>query len=124
MKDIENSLKEFNQRNWHSMTLEVLDSTVDEFQKYLKNVIHLLPGPKHPAVKYYELRKKRNSQVSSQNSSYKKSSNPQRVTKRDRKKRKEAFIYQSIQFDYYNRRKKAVGKESDGRGDSFMSSWD
>lgn len=107
LKIIERDLQKFNLQEWHTMNEDDLNKYVDEFQMYLKNVIHILPGPKHPAIKYYELRKK-NKHVSSQNSNYSKNSNPERSTKRDRNKRKEAYIYQTIQFDYYNRRKKAV----------------
>lgn len=109
MKSVEKAIHGFNMRMWNTMDEEELNTNVAEFQSYLKDVIHILPGPKHPAIKYYELRKK-GKQVSSQNSNHKKSSNPERSTKRDRNKRKEAYLYQSIQFDYYNRRKKAVRK--------------
>lgn len=100
------------ERNWAEMDENSLDSNIIEFQLFLKDLIHKLPGPRHPAVKFYELRK-RNKNVSSQNSNYNKSSNPERKTKRDRKKRKKAYIYQAIQFDFYNSRKKAVRKVFD-----------
>ncbi|KAI5721493.1 hypothetical protein M8J77_021497 [Diaphorina citri] len=106
---IKKEITAFNQRNWSEMEIEELNTNTKEFQSFLKGLIHRLPGPKHPAVKYFELRKSSKG-VSSQNSSFKKSSNPERKTKRERNKRKEAYMYQSIQFDFYNCRKKAVRK--------------
>ncbi|KAL1452451.1 hypothetical protein WDU94_006682 [Cyamophila willieti] len=109
-REVERAVDEWSRRDWNGMDLELLNKNVDEFQKFLRDVVHRLPGPKHPAVKYYEIRKNKNNVESSQNSRYKDSSNPQRKTKKDRKKRKESYIYESIQFQYFNCRKKAVRK--------------
>jgi hypothetical protein len=89
---------------------------VDKFSTFLSNSIYYMPGPKHPAFKYYNLRKQK--KEVSQNSTFKKSSNPERKTKNERKKRKEKYDYELIQFEYYNRRRKAVRKiiENDNKG--------
>lgn len=63
---------------------------VSEFSKFLADIIHELPGPKHPARRFYELRKKKKILVT-QNRTYKDSSNPERRTKNDRKRRKEKY---------------------------------
>jgi hypothetical protein len=97
---------------WHSVFSAELNEhefslKVSEFSKFLADIINELPGPKHPARKFYELRKKKK-QMISQNRSYKTSSNPERKSKNDRKKRKEKYEYDLIQFEYYNRRRRAV----------------
>lgn len=45
---------------------------------------------------------------------YKTSTNPIRKTKNDRKRRKEKYEYELIQYEYYNQRRTAVGKENNG----------
>ncbi|KAI5732807.1 hypothetical protein M8J76_004346 [Diaphorina citri] len=107
--EIEKDIAEWSRKDWNHMDLDVLNEHVGQFQAFLKNAIHKLPGPKHPAVMYYEKRKNK-SNVASQNGRYKNTTNPQRKTKRDRKKRKESYIYETVQFQYYNCRKKAVRK--------------
>lgn len=46
------------------------------FLKFLAEVFHDLPGPKHPVRKYFEIRKNKKILVS-QNRSYSNSSNPE-----------------------------------------------
>ena len=82
------------------------DTLTNNFLQFLSEAIDYLPGPKHPARKYYALRKK-NKNFNCQQS-YKNSSNPERATKRDRAKRKQKYQYEQTQFDYYNQRRKAV----------------
>ena len=79
---------------------------IEEFLSFLAAAVHILPGPKHPAQKYYEARKNKCDVINQQ--SYKQSSNPQRATKRDREKRKGKYKYQLTQFLYYNQRRKAL----------------
>lgn len=64
---------------------------VANFLKFLAEMIHDLPGPKHPARKYLEIRKNKKIFVS-QNRSYSNSSNPERKTISDRKKGKRNLI--------------------------------
>ena len=52
----------------------IFDSLISEFLKFLSEAIDLLPGPKHPAHKYYELSKNINNLQYQR--SYKHSSNP------------------------------------------------
>lgn len=59
---------------------------VANFLKFLAEVFHDLPGPKHPVRKYFEICKNKKILVS-QNRSYSNSSNPERKTKSDCKKR-------------------------------------
>ena len=73
---------------------------------FLASAIHRLPGPKHPAARYYEARRKKRELNNQQ--TYKSSSNPQRATKRDRLKRKNIYQYQLAQFQFYNQRRKAI----------------
>lgn len=54
-------------------------------------MIHDLPGPKHPARKYFEIRKNKKIFVS-QNRSYSNSAKPERKTISDRKKGKRNMI--------------------------------
>lgn len=82
------------------------ENTVEEFVTFLASAPALLPGPKHPAQKYYEKRKN-NIAVSTQRS-YKASSNPERATKRDREKRKAKYMYDLTQYYYYNQRRRAI----------------
>ncbi|KAJ4443681.1 hypothetical protein ANN_05356 [Periplaneta americana] len=79
---------------------------VDNFSQFLANAITLLPGPKHPARKYYEARQDK--RLLNNQRSYEQSSNPERATKRDREKRRSKYMYQLTQFQYFNQRRKAV----------------
>lgn len=81
---------------------------VHDFVDFLKKIINYLPGPKHPACKYYNLRKHKKDMLVSQNRKFKDSSNPERKTIEDRKRRREKYLYQVIQYEYYNQRRKAV----------------
>ncbi|KAJ4432625.1 hypothetical protein ANN_21248 [Periplaneta americana] len=78
----------------------------DNFSQFLANAITLLPGPKHPARKYYEARQDK--RLLNNHRSYEQSSNPERATKRDREKRRSKYMYQLTQFQYFNQRRKAV----------------
>lgn len=112
-KKSNSSTTKFNKKlsSWKNIFSSDLDDTtfdikVDEFISFLASAVKLLPGPKHPAQKYYELRKTKN-KADGQHS-YKQSSNPQRATKRDRAKRKNKFQYDLAQYYYYNQRRKAI----------------
>ena len=79
---------------------------IEGFSKFLADAIYLLPGPKHPAAKFYSYRrKKRTINIQRQ---YSQSSNPERATKRDKEKRRAKYEYQRTQFLYYNQRRKAI----------------
>ncbi|KAJ4430501.1 hypothetical protein ANN_22717 [Periplaneta americana] len=87
-------------------TEEDFYSKVDNFSQFLANAITLLPGPKHPARKYYEARQDKS--LLNNQRSYEQSSNPECATKRDREKRRSKYMYQLTQFQYFNQRRKAV----------------
>ena len=85
---------------------DVFCSMVKEFSIFLARAIHLLPGPKHPAVRYFEARKQKKAFNNQKN--YKNHSNPERASKRERERRREKYLYQKTQFQYHNQRRKAV----------------
>ncbi|CAL8143772.1 unnamed protein product [Orchesella dallaii] len=96
------------------MTASALDE--DEFDRVYLELVNLLtvandalPGPKHPATKFYTMRKKRNLFKDNQ-AGYKKTSNPQRTTKKARERRKDKYNYELMQYLYYNKRKSCVRK--------------
>ena len=82
------------------------DTIVEEFLSFLASAIDVLPGPRHPARRYYHLRKKKS--ATNNQRTYQTSSNPERATKRDREKRKATYNYQLAQFHFYNQRRKAI----------------
>lgn len=103
-----NKINEWLNKFSSDMDDETFCLQVSEFMIFLADIVHQLPGPKHPARKYYELRKKKKEVLQSR--TYKMSSNPMRMTKNDRKRRKEKYQYEVIQHEYYNIRKRAVRK--------------
>lgn len=91
---------------------EQFNNSVTDFANFLSKSIDFFPGPKHPAKKYFEYRKaKRDITIQR---GYQSHSNPQRANKRDREKRRNKFLYDEIQFLYYNQRRKAVRKVLSG----------
>jgi Reverse transcriptase (RNA-dependent DNA polymerase) len=112
-----------------------LDQLVDQLTKTLFNAIDVLPGPKHPARKFYNARKSGKT-YKSNDRHYKDSLNPQKMSKRDRNRRKEKFNHEIMQFNYYNRRKKCVQQlmnndkpqnctiPSDSLYESFRERWE
>ena len=96
---------------WRDKFLEDMNNdefgiNVDAWIEFLATSIDLLPGPKHPARKYYEYRKTKNNTDNQRK--YKQTTNPERETKRDRIKRREKYKYQLTQYHYFNQRRKAV----------------
>lgn len=88
------------------LNLSTFDDKVSEFLVFLYEVVPKLPGPKHPATKYYEKRKKNKLVVHSAQQS--RSSNPQRADKRAKLRRREKYQYELAQFQYYHQRKKVA----------------
>lgn len=84
-----------------------LDNIIDSLIKTLSKATEKLPGPKHPAVKFYRARKSKNI-FSTNDRNYHQSKNPERQSKRDRNRRKEKYNYEVMQYNYYNRRKKCA----------------
>ena len=92
------------------------DSHVENFSVFLSNSIKYLPGPKHPASKYYEARKKHS--LVKRNKNHKQSSNPERANKRSQEKRKFKYNYELTQFLYYNQRRKAIRQVLDTKAET------
>lgn len=83
------------------------DEKVSKFQKFLFKANQRLPGPQHPSVKFYRLRKQnKNRRITSAQQS--RSSNPQRTDARSKQRRRDKFQYDLAQYWYYNQRKKSV----------------
>ncbi|KAJ4449425.1 hypothetical protein ANN_00824 [Periplaneta americana] len=88
---------EFNQKmtEWRDrFILDVNDEdyglNVNQWTEFSATAIDLLPGPKHPARKYYQYRK--NKSNTDNQKKYKQTTNPERATKRDRLKRREKYV--------------------------------
>lgn len=103
------------------MSDKEFDNEIKFFQSFLVSSMHYLPGPKHPANKYYEARRKRKDILVRNNNKYKDTTNPERKTKRDKQKRKETFLYESIQYNFYNRRRVAVRKVMNSKDDNICT---
>jgi len=86
---------------------EAFDADVENFQKFLFKANQRLPGPQHPSVKFYRLRKQqKNRKLTSAQQS--RSSNPQRTDAKTKQRRRDQYLYDLTQYWYYNQRKKSV----------------
>lgn len=84
-----------------------LDEKVEAFQNFIFNANQRLPGPQHPSIKFYRLRKqKKNRKLTTAQQS--RSSNPQRTDAKAKQRRRDKYQYDLAQYWYYNQRKKAV----------------
>lgn len=84
----------------------LFESSMSDFIKFLQESNNQLPGPIHPSVTYYRKRKQKRDVIS--NGTYRQSSNPQRSSQRQRKKRNEKYQYDLIQWQYANQRRKVA----------------
>ena len=75
---------------------------------FLREAVQFLPGPKHPATKFYQKRKLK--EFASSDGTYRESTNPERASKRKRAKRNEKYQFQTMQYLYHNQRKKCVNR--------------
>jgi hypothetical protein len=91
------------------------DSTYDDFAKFLFEANSRLPGPVHPAVLCYRMRKRNADQRA--RPSFASSSNPQRVDRARRQHRREKYNYELAQYEYKNRRKRVARKVLRGKTD-------
>lgn len=80
-------------------------SDISEFSNFIAKFPEMLPGPKHPARRYYEARKRKGFQLRNEKFS---NSNPQRKSFRKRVNRKAIYEYQITQYYFFNQRRKAV----------------
>lgn len=82
------------------------DKDVTLFLKFMFTANQRMPGPKHPAVKFYRIRQNRKKCVTS--AQYARSSNPQRTDKKTKQRRRDKYQYDLTQYWFYNQRRKAV----------------
>lgn len=117
--------KESTLRELHQIKIDVLQSSFssilqqfdendfqqkyNHFEKLAQEAIIALPGPRHPAQKYFEARKRKETFVNVKRS-FQTSSNPQRSDKRSKEKTKEKYNYELCQYLYTNKRKSLVNK--------------
>ena len=76
-----------------------------ELGKYLADAIYSLPGPKHPAVRYYNARKNTPTDYTN---TYSITKNPKRLSKRRREHNRKRYQYEVSQYLYFNQRRKVV----------------
>ncbi|KAK9501535.1 hypothetical protein O3M35_012242 [Rhynocoris fuscipes] len=88
------------------LKFDEFESAINDFTIFLKEANNTLPGPQHPAVRFYRIRKR--NKASMANKGYTSSSNPVRANRMAREKRKEKYQYEVAQYNYYNRRRKVV----------------
>lgn len=82
------------------------DKILNEFKAFLFKSNSQLPGPIHPAVSYHRRRKNKKDIVCDRGNSQ--TSNPQRYSKRRKKKISDQFKYDLIQWQYANQRRKVA----------------
>lgn len=95
-ENIYNNKKDFNS--------DEFDNKVSEFLNFLFEANCKLPGPTHPALRYYRMRKNN----TSNGINHKSSSNPQRTANARRKRNRGRYDYEVAQYNYFNRRKSVV----------------
>lgn len=84
------------------------NASFGEFAKFLFTANQELPGPQHPACRFYQMRQRGKDRVST--AQYARSSNPQRTDARRRQRNQEQYEYELAQYDYVNRRPRVVRK--------------
>ena len=89
-----------------SFNLENFNATFNRFTTFLFEANQRLPGPLHPAVKMYRLRKE--GKVRVDDAQYSRSTNPQRVDARRRQRCRDRYQYERAQYEYFNQRRKVV----------------
>lgn len=92
--------------NSESFDEQVFDKHVTDFLEFLFEANSKMPGPKHPAVKFYRLRQKKKRSITS--AQYARSTNPQRTDKKTKQRRRDKYQYDLTQYWFYNQRRKAV----------------
>ncbi|KAJ4447763.1 hypothetical protein ANN_09771 [Periplaneta americana] len=85
--------------------VEEFEKIVVDFIQYLANAINNLPGPRHPAVCYYN---KRKAHKETRHISHLSTKNPGRLATRRLKQHKEQCQYEVAQYQYFNQRRKVV----------------
>ena len=116
----QNNLKKWDEIFSVEMDEINFNTNVSQFVEFLSDATDFLPGPKNPAKRYIEARKKRKL-CNDNNKQYKNSTNPQRASKNERLRRKAQFEYEKTQFEYFYQRWKAVRKVLDKNAKSVPS---
>ena len=92
--------------NLHQFNLETFDAEYNAFADFLFGANQKLPGPLHPAVKMFRMRRK--GKVRLNDAQYAKSSNPQRADTRRRQRCRDKYEYEKAQYEYFNQRRKVA----------------
>ena len=99
-------------RNGREVDADELDGLVSGFSNELSKCIDLLPGPKNPNRRFYNLRKKiqrEKAELQPNNKTgYGTTTNPERTSKRKQAQRASQVNYDQVQFDYYNQRRRVI----------------
>ena len=98
---------------WEEKMAKVVDEgNVQMFEKLVCDVMSFfvdqiqdLPGPEHPAIKYFKARKNK---VPNNTNSYKTSKNPKKKSKKTRNENRQKYNFELTQYYYYNQRRKVV----------------
>ena len=104
--------------NITSFSATQFDHNTAQFLKFLFKANERLPGPIHPQVKMYRMRRRNNIAPAALNKGYQNSSNPQRSNARARQRRKARYDFELTQYLYYNQRRKVVQKVMHGNKNS------
>ena len=99
-------------------TPDELDHITTDVIKFFVDSTQTLPGPQHPAIKYYNLR--RNGKANKRYA-HSETSNPQKRSKREREKRREKYSYDLAQYNFYNHRRKVVRQILNSDSHNFCS---
>ena len=86
-------------------TLDKFEDLTCNFINYLTQANNTLPGPKHPAIRYYNAHRKHKE---GRGISYSTTKNPSKLAERKRNQNKQKYQYELAQFQYYNQRRKVV----------------
>lgn len=73
------------------------DKDIEDFLEFLYVANEKLPGPQHPAVKFYRLRKKKK-QMNITSAQHSRSSNPQRTDAKAKQRRRDQYHYDLTQY--------------------------
>lgn len=103
MEKLQRLSNEFNQEEFNAIYNDFVDimTTANSENK----------GPKHPASKFHEIRKKKNKDLfKNTTTSFKTNKNPRQESKRAAARRMEKYNYQMMQHLFSNQRKKCINK--------------
>jgi hypothetical protein len=88
--------------------LDSFDKLVAEFLSFLHQANSKLPGPKHPAVKMFQIRRRQKENFRCDQARQSESSNPARADRKARQRRRQKYEHELAQYYFFNQRKKAA----------------